>query len=298
MLPDPEGDGVWTTAHGGNEIALVSAATGKIAVQYRATPAEGQPRPSLPYGLARDSRGHLWVAEHEGNKVARVIPGEETLNEYPVEEQFAWIQWLAVDGQGDVWFAKYGGNAIGRIAAAEAPVFSVQLNETTLEVPNSGSREGTMRVGAVGDAAGELEMKGFLVPSGVEVAFEPAKVRVEPGKPATVRYTVRATPSASVHTYPFQIGARGEGVIASRTLALAVLPKGASPGSGRGGEAEGRVPAPAAAGSEAGAGGSGGGAKTVGLAAALAGLALAGWLLALRRRAAARRRGGPGRADG
>lgn len=303
VLADDATDGVWTTAHGGNEIALVNAASRAITTQYRAALAEGeQIRPSLPNGLARDSRGQIWVAEHEGNRVARLVPGDKTVNEYVVERQPAWIQWLAVDGEDNVWFAEFGNNTIGRIAP-DAPAFSIEMERTSLEVPNSGEVEGTMRISAVGESAGELEMKGLLMPGGVTVSFEPAKVRVEPGKPVEVRYTVRADESATVYTYPFQMGGRGAGVVVSRTLSLAILPKGATPGSGGEAAGNGSVGGPdpgAGEGTDAGApvtapaaapGGGGAGKRLVAFAAVVAALALAA---ALAVRLGGRRRGGPG----
>lgn len=71
---------------------------------------------ALPFGMAFDSRGNLFVAEHTINKIAVLDPrtGESIEVDIPYTDPL--IQWLTSDEEGNIWFAEPGGAALGVIS--------------------------------------------------------------------------------------------------------------------------------------------------------------------------------------
>jgi copper transport protein len=76
---------------------------------------------ALPFGMAFDSRGHLFVAEHTINKIAVLDPrtGDSTEVDIPSTDPFT--QWLTSDAEGNIWFAEPGGAALGVVNETSAP---------------------------------------------------------------------------------------------------------------------------------------------------------------------------------
>lgn len=71
---------------------------------------------ALPFGMAFDMQGNLWVAEHTINKIAVLDPrtGKSAEVEIPLADPLT--QWLTADLEGNVWFAEPGGAALGVIS--------------------------------------------------------------------------------------------------------------------------------------------------------------------------------------
>ncbi|MDE1878830.1 MAG: hypothetical protein KGI07_10005 [Thaumarchaeota archaeon] len=70
---------------------------------------------ALPFGMAFDSRGNLFVAEHTINKIAVLDPRTGESAEVDIPSANPLIQWLTSDAGGNIWFAEPGGAALGVI---------------------------------------------------------------------------------------------------------------------------------------------------------------------------------------
>jgi copper transport protein len=66
---------------------------------------------ALPFGMAMDNYGYLWVAEHTTNKVAATGLSREIA----IPKVNPYVQFLTSDSNGNIWFAEQRGNALGVI---------------------------------------------------------------------------------------------------------------------------------------------------------------------------------------
>jgi copper transport protein len=70
---------------------------------------------ALPFGMAMDNYGYLWVAEHTTNKIAVIDPETGLSREIAIPKANPYIQFLASDSKGNIWFAEQHGNSLGVI---------------------------------------------------------------------------------------------------------------------------------------------------------------------------------------
>jgi copper transport protein len=76
-----------------------------------------QPDPNaLPFGMAFDSKGELFVAEHTTNKIAVLDSRTGESIELDIPSTDPLTQWLTSDAEGNIWFAEPGGAALGVIS--------------------------------------------------------------------------------------------------------------------------------------------------------------------------------------
>jgi len=68
---------------------------------------------ALPFGMAFDKRGNLWVAEHTINKIAVLDPRTGQSSEIQIPSTDPLTQSLTSDLKGNVWLAEPGGAALG-----------------------------------------------------------------------------------------------------------------------------------------------------------------------------------------
>lgn len=120
----PDGTTLWITEHVDSSFDSYNIASksldrywlSKTYMEY------GYPI-SFPNGLAVDSSGNVWMAEHYGNKIAEFNPGTRSLTEYavpccssvPYSSPGAGIYWLTLGNGGSIWFVEIYGNRIGEI---------------------------------------------------------------------------------------------------------------------------------------------------------------------------------------
>lgn len=120
----PDGNTLWITEHVDSSFDSYNISSNsldrywlsKTYMQY------GYPI-SFPNGLAVDSSGNVWMAEHYGNKVAEFNPTTGKLIEFavpccssvPYTPPGAGIYWLTLGKNGTVWFVEIYGDAIGEL---------------------------------------------------------------------------------------------------------------------------------------------------------------------------------------
>ena len=93
---------------------------------------------SSPAGLDFDSKGNLWFAEINGNKIGKLMPNKvepgssKGIVEYALPHANCKPQYLMVSSDDTVWFSEMGCNRIGRLN----PV-SKKIKEYDIPTPNS-----------------------------------------------------------------------------------------------------------------------------------------------------------------
>jgi copper transport protein len=79
----------------------------------------------LPFGMAMDNYGNLWVAEHLIDKVAVLDPRTGASKEANIPIAGSFIQWITSDDNGRIWFAAQQGKALGSITTTAKPPSSL-----------------------------------------------------------------------------------------------------------------------------------------------------------------------------
>ena len=93
---------------------------------------------SSPAGLDFDSKGNLWFAEVNGNKIGKLTPSKvkpgtsDGIVEYELPHANSKPQYLIVSRDDIVWFSEMGGNRIGRLDPATGII-----REYDIPTPNS-----------------------------------------------------------------------------------------------------------------------------------------------------------------
>jgi copper transport protein len=70
---------------------------------------------ALPFGMAMDSYGYLWVAEHTTNNIAVIDPETGLSREIEIPKSNPYVQFLTSDSNGNIWFVEQHGNSLGFI---------------------------------------------------------------------------------------------------------------------------------------------------------------------------------------
>lgn len=112
---DPTSSNIYIAEHGGHTITTFNSLLGTFR-EYPPVNDAG-----LPFGMAMDSYGNLWFAEHTIDRVGVIDPrtGEGAEARIPIAGST--IQWLTADDQGRIWFAAQRGSALGSITITAKP---------------------------------------------------------------------------------------------------------------------------------------------------------------------------------
>ena len=73
----------------------------------------------LPFGMAMDKYGNLWVAEHTINKIAVIDPRTGDHRELDLPAASPFVQWITSDSNGNIWLAEQRGNALASVTSVE-----------------------------------------------------------------------------------------------------------------------------------------------------------------------------------
>jgi copper transport protein len=73
---------------------------------------------ALPFGMAMDKNGFLWIAEHTTNKIAVIDPKTGSSTEVEIPKLNPYVQFLTSDFKGNIWFAEQLGNSLGVITSS------------------------------------------------------------------------------------------------------------------------------------------------------------------------------------
>ena len=158
----PDGGSLWVSEHGAGSFDRYDIGSKTLTKYFTTTPSSSLYTQSLPNGIAVDSSGFVWVAEHYGNRVAEFDPATGTMEEYPVPcctDEIAGTLYLATGTNGTVWFTEYFGNAIGELTpVGTAAPFDIALLPGAVTLGTSGTAAVTLSVSATAGRVGTLSL--------------------------------------------------------------------------------------------------------------------------------------------
>jgi copper transport protein len=123
VFADPDGFNIYIAEHGGHRITVYNSLLGTFH-DYPSIDEAG-----LPFGMAMDSYGNLWFAQHVIDKIGVIDPrtGEGTEANLSITGSF--VQWITSDNEGRIWFAAQRASAVGSITATAKPASAVTVND-------------------------------------------------------------------------------------------------------------------------------------------------------------------------
>jgi streptogramin lyase/putative copper export protein len=113
----------------------------------------------LPFGMAMDNYGNLWVAEHQIDKMAVLDPRTGASKEANIPITGSFIQWITSDDSGRIWFAAQQGNGLGSVSITAKP------SSSPLALAN-GTAAGGQQQQADASTAGGIQQLGFSFAAG------------------------------------------------------------------------------------------------------------------------------------
>ena len=111
LLLDSVGNNIFISQHEGQKVSAFNVIT-KSFQDYPLLDPNG-----LPFGMALDKYGNLWVAEHTINKIAVIDLQTGISKEVKIPSQTPFVQWLTSDSDGNIWIAEQRGHALGIITS-------------------------------------------------------------------------------------------------------------------------------------------------------------------------------------
>jgi copper transport protein len=113
----------------------------------------------LPFGMAIDDYGYLWVAEHQIDRIAVIDPRTGASREANIPITGSFIQWITSDDNGRIWFAAQQGNGLGSITITAKP-------SSPLSPSKNGSVGEQQQQAAAASTAGAIPQLGFSFAAG------------------------------------------------------------------------------------------------------------------------------------
>lgn len=133
VFPDPDSFDIYISEHSGSTVTVFNSLLGTFH-EYPSVNEDG-----LPFGMAMDSYGNLWFAQHEIDKIGVIDPrtGESTEANIPIAGSF--VQWITSDDEGRIWFAAQRGSALGSVSITPSPAST----QTTTAAEDGQQQNGT-----------------------------------------------------------------------------------------------------------------------------------------------------------
>jgi len=147
---------VWVSEHGGSAVVELTLSNSTFKSYPTSVPAGDFPISAVAT-LAIDSQGRLWFVEHYANKVGRLDPSTDQMEEFQIPSSgLAYSVLNALDAQGNFWFTEFGANSIdeipsnvsspvqttvrfsqGQNTTSGKPIYAQVLVSNNLDVPQS-----------------------------------------------------------------------------------------------------------------------------------------------------------------
>lgn len=123
VFADPDSFDIYIAEHSGHTISVFNSILGT----FREYPSVNEA--GLPFGMAMDSYGNLWFAQHQIDKIGTIDPrtGEGTEVNIPITGSF--VQWITSDDEGRIWFAAQQASALGSISITATPGMMKTITE-------------------------------------------------------------------------------------------------------------------------------------------------------------------------
>lgn len=116
LLVDPVTGDIYISEHEGYAVSVFNPILKTFNKRYSSLNPNG-----LPFGMAMDKYGNLWVAEHTINKIAVIDPRTGEHKEVDIPSPTPFIQWITSDSGGNIWLAEQRGNSLGVISSTVNP---------------------------------------------------------------------------------------------------------------------------------------------------------------------------------
>jgi copper transport protein len=116
LFVDPETGDIYISEHEGHAVSVFNPILKKFDKRYSSLDPNG-----LPFGMAIDKYGNLWVAEHTINKIAVIDPNTGQHKEVDIPAPSPFVQWITSDSTGNIWLAEQRGNALAVVTSIENP---------------------------------------------------------------------------------------------------------------------------------------------------------------------------------
>jgi copper transport protein len=137
---DPNGHDLFVTEHEGHTVTAFNP----LFRVFREYPSFNQA--GLPFGMAADNYGNVWVAQHTVDRIAVFDPRTGQSTEVKIPTSGSTIQYLTSDNKGRIWFAEQQGSALGSITITAKPTTAPEPQpansgipgQTSSQVPNIG----------------------------------------------------------------------------------------------------------------------------------------------------------------
>ncbi|MDQ3851675.1 MAG: copper resistance protein CopC [Thermoproteota archaeon] len=160
VFADPDGYNIYISEHSGHKVAVFNSLLGT----FREYPSINEA--GLPFGMAMDSYGNLWFAQHEIDKIGVIDPrtGEGTEANLPITGSF--VQWITSDNEGRIWFAAQRGSALGSVTTTANPASPQIVSDEGRQQLNgtSGPISPIQRLGfSFADIAGPVMAAGIVI---------------------------------------------------------------------------------------------------------------------------------------
>jgi copper transport protein len=128
LLVDPVTGDIYISEHEGHSVGVFDPILKKFDKRYTDLDPNG-----LPFGMAMDKYGNLWVAEHTVNKIAVIDSQTGDHKEIEIPAATPFVQWITSDSNGNIWLAEQRGNALASITSNE------NLSQSSLGAAGSSS---------------------------------------------------------------------------------------------------------------------------------------------------------------
>jgi copper transport protein len=79
---------------------------------------------SLPFALAHDKFGNIWIAQHTTDRLGIYDPQRDEFAELNIPSQTTFTQFLLNDKNNDIWFVEQRQNKLGHVSISEVPHMS------------------------------------------------------------------------------------------------------------------------------------------------------------------------------
>jgi copper transport protein len=110
IFEDPNNPGtLYISEHTGHTVSVFNTLLGTF---HKYPPLN---ETGLPFGMAMDNYGNLWVAEHTVDKMAVLDPRTGASKEANIPITGSFIQWITSDDNGTIWFAAQQGKGLGSV---------------------------------------------------------------------------------------------------------------------------------------------------------------------------------------
>jgi virginiamycin B lyase len=206
IVADPKGD-IWISEHGGSAVVEFISSNSTWRKYPTSSPPTSSGYPvSAVATIAMDKEGNIWFVEHFANRVGKLDPRTDTMEEFQIPTPGAYSVLSTLDSEGNFWFTEYDANRIGMIPNnVTSPLI---VNSTTNLSVNAGERvtlpltitnDGSIPLQIGMGASSSFTYSGETTPN--EVSFNVSSITLQPGRSVTMNVSITPDPNLSPGIY-------------------------------------------------------------------------------------------------